>query len=267
VFAGELRETLDMLKNPLGNVRELLIQLIKALLALKTGKLKGKELAKAISNVWLQFQFGIMPLASDIDSLIDIINDKSKNIATRKNRFYGSAEASTTSVDNSAGTGLSAVYCRSEMNTTDRVECILHAGIIFRHSFSQLSEQSGAIQEFLNSSELPNTIWELTPFSFLIDYFTNISEIISSSTQSYADISYISESIVKTRTNVNSIGSVRSTDGYFTIMSSSPAVSRISTRTVARGASASAIPPLYVSLPGSSIQYENMAALLVKLFL
>lgn len=265
-FVGELRETVDMLKDPFSNLKGLCKELAYALLALKKSKLAGKELAEAVSKVWLQFRFGLLPLVNDIDAIVDIINDVSRNSASKKNRFYGFDESSSVSVDNNYATGLASVSARRELTTIDRVDVYLHCGLIFKHDPTLYSAQSGALKELLDASELPSTLYELTPFSWLLDYFTNVGTIISSATQSKADISYISESVVRTRTVIDSIGNVRSTNpNGFIINSSTPAFSRISRRSVDRAARASAIPPLSVSMPGSNVQYLNIAALLALL--
>lgn len=267
VFAGELRETVDFLRDPLGAMIKLVEELIKALIELKKGRLPKKDLAKAISDLWLQFRFGILPLASDIDDIIAIINDTSKKTLPKRRRFYGFAESATTSVANRYSTGVNGIYRNREVITHRKAECFLHAGVMFSHKIENFTEQSGALLRFFEGNEIPSTLWELTPFSFLVDYFSNVGSIIESATQSYADFVYISESIVKTVAinESNSSYIITPTSAFDTLDSVIPAVSRIKKRTVDRTSSASAIPPLHVGLPGKPVQYLNMLALLVSL--
>jgi len=269
IFAGELRETVDFLKDPLESLKNLTHTLLSGLIEIKKHPYKAaKDTAKAVADVWLAYRFGVLTLASDVEQICDIIADTSKQNVPNRMRAFGQAESATTTVDNNWGTGLNLSSWRHELISTKRSKCILHCGILMDHKLEQFSQFDGALKRALSLEELPTTIWNIIPLSFVIDYFANVGSIIEAATQSNVHFVYISETVIRESEAraVLDFPRILSPSATWPIIESyQPGISHFVHRSVDRTARTSAIPPLSVSLPGRNIPKLNIAALLTKL--
>jgi len=246
-----------------------IVALLNALIALKKHKKDSKaykELANEISGLWLEFRFAVLPLAADLDAIIDIIVDKSKETHSFKKRFYGFSEDATSSMTDSS-TGVNDISILKSVNVKLKAECFIHCGIGFYNDSKSTSKLEGTLQDLLSIDNLPSTLWELTPLSFLIDYFINIGDFIEGVTSTHGALAYVSETLVLTAEQIDSFYGHHILPGsYYTkIDRSIPGGSHLKKRVITRSASTSAIPPVYVSIPGSNIRYANIAALITSL--
>lgn len=255
VFLGELRETINLLKNPLAQSKKT----FDAFYFKGRGK-AGDEFAKS----WLEFQFGIKPLLSDVDSIMQLINETVEKEKRNAFRAYGVAEDASVS----SKSGSYDVYGFNQTIETDSMWKAEYA-IRFRVSQQYLDmaneRKSDWRRQFDDISAIPITAWELVPFSFLLDYFVNVSDIIQAAVTSTAGVTYWSNSSIRTAT----LRMMGSTNGViaprFHITSNIPRVCTTKKRWVSRDGSALGIPSVQFSLPGSNIRYLNIAALLAVL--
>jgi len=111
------------------------------------------------------------------------------------------------------------------------------------------------------------TIWELVPWSFAADYFTNIGDILSSWSLWNADLAWSNKTTV-TNVNIDRVsgglnGITLAADQEIVIRSKEPGRSSSYRRSVVRGTSAgSLIPSLRFEIPGmSSLKWINLSAL------
>lgn len=173
VFAGELKQTLNAIRHPARSLRRGIDSYLKSLQ--KGARKARRDRVPFIRETWLEYSFGWKPVISDIDSAI--------------NAFYRSRQ----------------VRGLFEMISGDGVETekgVVHGSILPTYSdftvrFFLLNQKSvsvkyrGVTRSYGNGSadkhyygfsptEFVPTIWELIPYSFLVDYFTNIGDIISS---------------------------------------------------------------------------------------
>lgn len=166
VFLGELRETIRMLKNPVGSILRAARRIQKT--KNKDSRFWDKTVADFVSANWLQYRYGIMPLMFTYQDLL-VALDKVGDVAPRYRALGAADQTKTTSdleeVSNDATWGFS--YERSRETQT---EMSVRAGIMYtmdrRDSFG------------LNLRHLPITAWELTPFSFVLDWFLNTGDYI-----------------------------------------------------------------------------------------
>lgn len=131
---------------------------------LKAVKLKRDS--KALGNNWLEFWFGWSPLVSDIGASVQILQDPIPNvfIRTRKSKGRNWAE---NYVDQYGSSDYYQNSARSDVS--------MRAAVRVTNSDLLLANQMG----FVN----PLTIaWELVPFSFVVDWFVNVGDVISSMT-------------------------------------------------------------------------------------
>lgn len=188
-FVAELADTLRGIRNPAKGIRGLLDHYAtrsrnnvrKAIgkdpRSVRVSELKDSQAragSRALSDSWLEAQFGILPLVSDMKSAYQAY----KGFADREPRVPIRATATSDPVQtkvlgNSPVTNMlwldlyiytetelscrfiGAVKCRVETFRSDAIE---EAGFRFR--------------------DFAPALWEWIPYSFLVDYFTNIGDLI-----------------------------------------------------------------------------------------
>jgi len=258
IFLGELRETVDLLRHPF----EKSVKLIHAF-GDEVTKRNFKTFSKASADSWLEFRFAILPLISDIKAIIALINGKN-NLEKLGYRYYAKAE-SVSFLPNDLG---SFAWYPAITNGYDKMtaECIIHFGVVSERIHFAEAASDRLIDSISDLSDIPSTIWEITPWSFLIDYFVNIGDIILASTTGTQILSYTSESNIYTQErNVILQGfgpayGVGPTNPKLVL----PGSLSVFHRSVDRSGGSLAIPPLSFSLPGGGIRLTNIAALLTK---
>lgn len=260
IFLGEIRETLDLLRHPL----EKSVNLVKSLPKSVTSK-SSKKVLKSSADSWLEFRFAILPLISDIGNIIDAFNGKQDPIFT-KYRFYGKDQKQSITVGPNNLGYWPGDWVTQSLTVTETAETFIRLGIrVDRLNHIELAS-SRLLSTIDNLSLVPETAWELLPWSFFIDYFVNVGDIISSSVTGTGLVSYTSESNVYSHEyqykalEFNSAPS----GGWGPIIPISPGNLFVKKRSVTRTGGTLAIPPLYFHLPGSNIKYLNIAALAAK---
>jgi hypothetical protein len=176
VFSGELRESLGMILSPAKGLRHGVDKYLNSLK--KRGpRMKSADVLRMIRETWLEYSFGWRPFISDIDSAIDAFY-KSKAVQPifEMVKGSGSEEWANTRINHVYGLNLGATWwLKYDLRETEATY-IRYYGI-YRHSGNGNANSHSygfAPWEFVPS------IYELIPYSFLVDYFTNIGNIVSS---------------------------------------------------------------------------------------
>jgi len=262
VFAAELGETFKLLQGPYVKTGKRIGSL---LLSLNNARKRGQKLkADDISSAWLEMRFGIMPLLSDIKDISKLINEKLDDRKVTQLRSYGEASKVLyygNSVSNGNTPGL---LFKITDNYVQKYQTFITCGLALEYQ-DRVNGLSALTDQLLDVTQLPVTAWELIPFSFLVDYFVNVGDIIQSSCTARNAVSYVSESLVVT-THREFISDFWKNDRPDLIASANPVSPTrhvISTlRNVTRSGGSLGIPPLTFTLPGSNIRYANIAALI-----
>lgn len=130
-----------------------------------------------VRATWLEFSFGWRPLVSEIDSVVDYVRetDPFSRYDSRKVRGVGKAEDSgwSSSTPGPLTPGPPTVYGKKRFFGS--------AIVVYRGQVGMRSSMSGYQLEKmgLHPSDWVPTLWELLPYSWLTDYFTNIGDMIS----------------------------------------------------------------------------------------
>ena len=173
---GEYEETLNGLINPLSQLRKHVLGYFPRVKKLKGLYRDARSMSKALADTYLEWTFGWKPLASDIaDAYVGLHNrsrfsDRQAIRVSAKDRFQLPNPSKyilrTTSIGNvtqsSRQYGEYTVVMYGMIRTgADK------SGLVSRAQMLQL--------------DLPHfvpTIWDLIPYSFIVDYFTNVGEVI-----------------------------------------------------------------------------------------
>jgi len=274
-FLGELRETLQLVRHPTESLKKLTFDFAKVTLAIRRQlnnyaeghrKFPTREferLVRSASNAWLEYRFGALPLVYDINNLVGIAARLAEIDAREKNRTYGKVESSTTTVEPSVALNGTGIRVRRETTKINTAECFIHFGVrleklIDLESFHVRLEQSAT-----DLRQIPLTAWELTPFSWVVDYFVNVQDVLASTLTSQTAVSYSSESTVLTCTDVVMISNVHGVKSA--VVSGPLPYTVVKRRNVSRVGGSLAIPPVTFTLPGSNTKFMNLAALFGQL--
>jgi hypothetical protein len=162
------------------------VQLAKFVLALSKGKFdkaarilrtprpSGVSHGKALSQNFLEYEYGLKPLLKDIDSSVNILTAPPMKTAVRSRQI----EQFPKVVGNGGGFGSNPRYTWSEKTIYNGVlEIKLQATVVITSPNLLLANQLGLID-----LALP---WKLMPFSFVVDWFVNVEQVVSSMTDWY----------------------------------------------------------------------------------
>lgn len=177
VFLGELRETLRMLRNPLSALRSGVDRYERELKRATRHQTDSRKLARA-SGLWLEYQYGWKPLWSDVNELLDVALDPIIHRESVRIRYQTSSETSLLSSDrvSDGGIGMQLATLRNKIQVTSN-QCRI-IGVVRSGPFAL--RVPGVVRYGLSPSDFIPTLYELMPWSFLIDYFTSLGDVIDS---------------------------------------------------------------------------------------
>lgn len=181
-FLGSLDATVGMLRSPLQKSRALLQKVLKKRNKLSRLK-KGRMLAQATGDAWLEGRYGWGPLIMDMQAIIDRANQQSQK---RANRLVARSTLRLplgTFKCSVAGAGIVPGTTWASAETTFKWEGSGSAGVIYdvfnQTSYEELSAFTGT-----RARDLGPTLWELTPYSFVVDWFLSVGAWLQAITPS-----------------------------------------------------------------------------------
>lgn len=159
VFLGELAETIAMLRSPLKSAVKLLTS--------KRFK-DPKKLMKAGADSWMEFRYGMMPVVSDVRNIAALFTAKSNDI----NRGFKAARSGQKEEIPWRGDGQMNVGSMTHHFHLQGIRQIsYHVGLTYKRNLGYSDNNyGGAIWD------TPNTLWELTPLSFVADWFYGVGD-------------------------------------------------------------------------------------------
>lgn len=195
VFLGELRETLRMIRNPgkalrdgvsgyLNNLRKNRRRLMK---------MPRQSRQRAIQSSYLEFTFGVQPAISDLESASSYLERRQEQLfkelqvvqAFAQNRFMHPDAATF------FGSGVGRVNFRRR---NWREHTVVLAGAVSSRASSPLLLNSSSLGLSLRS--FVPTVWELLPWSFVADYFTNIGDVLAAWSNQYVRLAWGRETVI-----------------------------------------------------------------------
>lgn len=170
--AAELGQTLGMLRRPLGGTVKLLKQMHKE--AIRNTKKSNNRGAMAAQNAWLELRYGMTPLMKDIEATIDEANVFATHLVQRRLVARASRNFSGKITDLQRLAGGLPSFNAANVTVMSETTGTAAAGIIYdvknRTTEEQLLAAGG-----LRLSDLPVSLWNRIPFSFVVDWFAGVS--------------------------------------------------------------------------------------------
>lgn len=170
----ELDQTIGMLRRPLSSVWTLLSRMAKARKR-RLGKTAASA-AKATANTWLEYRYGWMPLILDIKSIMAAA-EKIKQGQPRFSVSRSGAKAPERKVSVAATkTNLSGMT-RAMCTLTSVINVKVSSGVIYRYKDD--SDSSRVFRMLgLRIQSIPTALWEIIPYSFVVDWFLGVGDWI-----------------------------------------------------------------------------------------
>lgn len=161
---AEIRQTLNLLRNPLQNGHRFIDMVLKKRKTSVFGS--AADAYSYASSMWLQYRYGVRPLVSSINGILkELTNDQRPYRNTARGKFTLYASNTVTGV---------LTYNASTNNhlTTIEDSYEVSCGIIMDEVVS-MAQALG-----VDASGMLSLPWELVPFSFVADWFVNVGTFL-----------------------------------------------------------------------------------------
>jgi hypothetical protein len=275
VVLTELEKTISMVKNPAKALRGRATTLIQRLRKLRKRGTRGGSLVKAFADTWLETTFGWKPLIADLkDGATAVARIATRNALERQQfRAYGDY-AETVQVAN----GFQSVGCVTgntdigfQINDyTHRIGyCIIYGKWQTKLQDAPSTHYYAARLALLSGFSWEDAIpqaWELVPWSFLVDYFINIGDVLESAANVFDQPAWMVEvdidETVKTRVYNPDIAYMKANYPGFVSLDGGTLTRKTSYKVIDRKSFdySKLYPSLSFSLP-VDLQWLNIAAL------
>lgn len=236
---------------------------------------RGAPYSDALSGSVLEWNFGVAPLFSEIRDIARSVAESLHGYEPSRARISGTSDDYVSVYQNSdVPEGYKTISYRDQVSrkTTRSVKYVVGLGPSISApvgSWALLAERSG----FGLNNFVP-TLYELMPWSFLLDYVTNVGTVLNAACTSTARVIWVSRTERTVTIGKQVKHSVRASLSNPTLQttvkftSDSPTAGRLETtrtRLVRTVMSTLPLPPLVSSLPGiGGNQWINMAALILQ---
>lgn len=178
---SDFGRTVSMVRRPFKASLSLLDQMIRY-----KNKRLGKtaaSAAKATSDAWLEYRYGWKPLILDGEAAIKEASTFTGNLRQRRLVARSSVPFQRTISDTQRVEGGLPQVTAAEVIGTYRHTGSASAGVVYEVKNRTTAE--GLLAALgMRPSDMPATLWEVIPFSFVVDWFTNCGSWIRAVTPS-----------------------------------------------------------------------------------
>lgn len=160
---AELPEAVGLMKHPLEQVRKIVNE------AEGRGRSRGLSAGQFIAGNWLAYRYGLVPAMSSLSAAVELLKDRG-NAYSKRNIARGYASAGIQD-DTTTGTFAEGQYWKLTRTTETTYKADCRAGFLYNLELSSYSPW-GSFHQW------PSTAIELVKYSFVYDWFVNISEYV-----------------------------------------------------------------------------------------
>lgn len=166
----ELRELRGLIRG----AAELSTGLLNALISIK--RTRGRSAYKYASKAWLTYSFGMKPMVRDTKSLVEAVGEY---LTAQDQSIRLSASASKQWTSGVSRKNQGGLYGASLDYGATLVHELSYKYIAGFNLALRSGNNYGLDDQFgLGLDSLPSTMWELMPYSWLIDYFTTVGPFL-----------------------------------------------------------------------------------------
>jgi hypothetical protein len=258
VTLGELGETLRGINSVANGVYRGLWNYVRALRkgnvlqVLRQLSRKGKT--QFLADRWLETQLFINPLLNDIDNLAETLGTaRSSLLENIRVHGFGEVEAAAHLSNRTFQ------WIQHGIKQQEKYQVIYYGLVRLEDSYAGIPSLS---RWGMDSSNWLPSLWELIPYSWVADYFTNIGDLLSAWSFYRASICWASKTTRRSTFLETYNPRVIVADTANAKYRTSPGFMRYEqTRTLRGALDQVPIPSLEFRIPGLSMQWLNLAAL------
>jgi hypothetical protein len=174
----EWKKTFKLIANPLSSFREYLKKVRRSK---RYKRSTAVDLGQYLSNEWLRYRYGLMPITYAIQGALNA------SLAPRmSNRVTARSSATTSRHEDSSTWDQSHLVWDKHVSFTGDIVADVRAGILYDHEFTKNDLYGTSLPQ------IPAAIWEIIPFSFVVDWFVNVESYIRAVTPK-ADVRRLAE--------------------------------------------------------------------------
>lgn len=206
VILGEMSKTLTMLRHPAASLTKRVSEYFETLSKRKSSVLKisAKKRRDAWSDIvtgtYLEAVFGWAPLLSDIEGLVRALDVLARRDPFRT-RISGNAQATSSVVDSHTNTEtIQHTFMAGVFSITNDVGTAGTKFVIGLDLQEECANTSlnGMLTLFgFKPQDFVPTIYELMPWSWVIDYFTNLGSLLSAGTTDVSSVRWIVKDVMQ----------------------------------------------------------------------
>lgn len=284
VFFGELAEALHGIRHPAEalfkgiesysnaatKLRRRYVKSKADFLALSKGRRRkvARAFSDAATGLWLENSFHWLPLMYDIQGAISALEHTFD--AAPYQMVKASATDEVQKVQTSSSWGAGRIFPGTVSTLASRGASVKFYGIVRVGSRTTFQPDMKALG-FDIQSFVP-TVWELIPYSWAVDYFTNIGDIIYGASYGGSDVLWTAIGTKKwaklsQRSGLSSIKPVPTSGWHFTELYGTMKSSEVTTETaqIARATyDGPYIPGLEYKIPGMSLKWLNLGSVFLQ---
>lgn len=268
VIAGELGETLHMLIHPAKTLRQGLFNYL-ATLKKRKRKLRSvrgpKRLSTArniVADTWLEYSFGWKPLLHDIDDVMKTLANRFASTPPREPVYAKGVDEQFSSARHTSYSGNLIASISHQVNWTLSKQVVYRGSVRTEHPRAAVWNHFGSF-----ANDFIPTVWELIPYSFLVDYFSNIGAMISAASLLRSNLVWASRTTVdSTVAEIVDTQAKATFSVFFTAEADCANLREKRSKIVVSRApyTGSLVPSLYFTVPGlGSTKWINISALLL----
>lgn len=134
--------------------------------------LRGAITSAKAANMYLEVRYGLRPIYYDVISAVEALNSYGK---VKRKRYCAMAADTKTDQENFS------VYYANNYEATGR--CTLNASLtVLAGAIVDGKLSTNGLIDVAGLDEIPGSLWELVPFSFIVDWFVNVGDFIAAYT-------------------------------------------------------------------------------------
>lgn len=194
-FFGELAETVRMLRHPAQALRRGLDSYYstvkKRVGGIEQAKRNAVRSNRIVQDTWLEYSYGWRPLINDIRDAGKLLN---AHPWSHREVIQAQASSKLSDVRSRSSDSFGLVNYYVDFVTTGTTTVRYKGAVTGSVSPPTFQEQLG----FAPSNFLP-TIWNLIPYSFLVDYFTNIGQVIDGASLGIVGLAWGNKTVRRVR--------------------------------------------------------------------
>lgn len=194
VFLGELRELLHMVRNPAQSLRRGLDEWVSDAKKHRS-RSSSAAINRALAGSWLEWVYGVAPTIGDLENAKEALNRHLERYEELYQKFSAWSEPNKSLFQD--WTSYSRSYYPWTFSMAYRTFYQTYVGY-YGQVYTASAYSRGFTRQQLGF-ELRNfvpTVWELIPYSFVADYFTNIGDLLAAASTYTGDVAWVSQTVI-----------------------------------------------------------------------